>query len=96
MTNVVDTPTWLDHAWQDRARCLGVEPELFYPQKGDSLEPAKRICASCPVQRDCLQYALEHNERYGIWGGTSERERRRLRRARRLAREAAEREITAA
>ncbi len=70
-------------AWQDRAACSGVDPELFFPAKGESLAPAKAICAGCPVRVECLEYALTHNERYGIWGGTSERERRRLRRRRR-------------
>lgn len=66
--------------WQENALCAFVDPEVFFPEKGGSSREAKRICAECTVQRDCLEYALENDERFGIWGGLSERERRRLRR----------------
>ena len=66
--------------WMLEARCLDADPEAFFPEKGGSTREAKRICAICPVQRDCLAYALDNDERFGIWGGMSERERRRLKR----------------
>ena len=66
--------------WMLQARCLDADPEAFFPEKGGSTREAKRICAICPVQQDCLSHALENDERFGIWGGMSERERRRLRR----------------
>ena len=66
--------------WQDRALCAQTDPEAFFPEKGGSTREAKRICLSCPVRAECLEYALQHDERFGIWGGLSERERRRLKR----------------
>jgi WhiB family redox-sensing transcriptional regulator len=66
--------------WQDRARCRDYDPEVFFPEKGGSSREAKRICAECPVRIECLNYALRRDERYGVWGGMSERERRRLKR----------------
>lgn len=68
--------------WREHARCAQTDPEAFFPEKGGSAREAKRICRDCPVQSECLDYALAHDIRYGIWGGASERERRRLRRAR--------------
>lgn len=65
--------------------CRGADPDLFFPAQGESLDPAKQICAECVVRDECLEYALEQRERFGVWGGTSERERRRLRRRRRQA-----------
>ncbi len=64
--------------WQERAICGQTDPEAFFPEKGGSTREAKRICLGCEVRSECLEYALEHNERFGIWGGLSERERRRL------------------
>ena len=69
-------------AWQTDALCAQTDPEAFFPEKGGSTRDAKRICASCEVRAQCLQYALANDERFGIWGGLSERERRRVRRAR--------------
>lgn len=69
-----------ERSWMLEATCLDADPEAFFPEKGGSTREAKRICAMCPVREPCLQYALEHEERFGIWGGLSERERRRLRR----------------
>ena len=66
--------------WQDRALCAQTDPEAFFPEKGGSTREAKRVCRSCEVRAECLDYALEHDERFGIWGGLSERERRRLKR----------------
>lgn len=63
------------------AVCAQVDPELFYPEKGGSTRAAKSVCLTCSVWVQCLEYALAHDERFGIWGGTSERERHRLRTA---------------
>lgn len=65
-------------SWQDRAACATTDPEIFFPEKGGSTREAKRICAGCEVKAECLAYALEQGERFGIWGQLSERERRRL------------------
>jgi WhiB family redox-sensing transcriptional regulator len=67
-------------AWQDRALCAQTDPEAFFPEKGGSTREAKKVCRTCDVRAECLEYALEHDERFGIWGGLSERERRRLKR----------------
>jgi WhiB family transcriptional regulator, redox-sensing transcriptional regulator len=64
--------------------CRGSDPDLFFPDRGESLEPAKRICSQCVVRDECLEHALANGERFGVWGGTSERERRRIRRQRRV------------
>lgn len=69
-----------DQDWQERALCAQTDPEAFFPEKGGSTREAKRICAGCEVRSECLEYALEHDERFGIWGGLSERERRRIKR----------------
>ena len=76
-------------SWWDFANCLGVDPDLFFPERGASTKEAKEVCRGCIVKEDCLEYALSHGEKFGIWGGMSERERRRLRRQRALARRAA-------
>lgn len=68
--------------WQDRANCLGVDPDLFFPERGASTREAKEVCRGCVVQSDCLEFALQNGEKFGIWGGLSERERRRIRRQR--------------
>jgi WhiB family redox-sensing transcriptional regulator len=70
----------IDDQWQDRALCAQTDPEAFFPEKGGSTREAKRICLGCEVRDACLDYALAHDERFGIWGGLSERERRRLKR----------------
>jgi WhiB family redox-sensing transcriptional regulator len=67
-------------SWQERALCAQTDPEAFFPEKGGSTREAKRVCMSCDVRQECLEYALAHDERFGIWGGLSERERRRLKR----------------
>jgi WhiB family redox-sensing transcriptional regulator len=64
--------------WQERALCAQTDPEAFFPEKGGSTREAKKVCLSCDVRGECLEYALGHDERFGIWGGLSERERRRL------------------
>ncbi len=68
-------------AWQAEALCAQTDPEAFFPEKGGSTREAKRVCESCTVRAECLEYALAHDERFGIWGGLSERERRKLKRA---------------
>ena len=76
----VTTPATTDDQWQERALCAQTDPEAFFPEKGGSTREAKRICLGCEVRDACLEYALAHDERFGIWGGLSERERRRLKR----------------
>jgi WhiB family redox-sensing transcriptional regulator len=66
--------------WQEEALCAQTDPESFFPEKGGSTREAKRVCSRCDVRADCLDYALARDERFGIWGGLSERERRRLKR----------------
>ncbi|AZZ49332.1 WhiB family transcriptional regulator [Rathayibacter rathayi] len=67
-------------SWQVDSLCAQTDPEAFFPEKGGSTRDAKKICTSCEVRSQCLEYALENDERFGIWGGLSERERRKLRR----------------
>jgi WhiB family redox-sensing transcriptional regulator len=69
-----------DDQWQERGLCAQTDPEAFFPEKGGSTREAKRICQGCEVRDRCLEYALAKDERFGIWGGLSERERRRLKR----------------
>lgn len=66
----------LPPGWVRDAVCAQTDPELFFPEKGGSTAAAKRVCAGCPVRAECLAYAIEHGERFGIWGGKSERQRR--------------------
>lgn len=67
-------------SWQTDALCAQTDPEAFFPEKGGSTRDAKRICTTCDVRSECLEYALQNDERFGIWGGLSERERRKLKR----------------
>ena len=78
----------LDTGWKDLSNCLGVDPDLFFPERGASTREAKEVCRGCEVRIDCLEYALQNGEKFGIWGGMSERERRRIRRQRALDRQA--------
>ncbi len=64
--------------WQERALCAQTDPEAFFPEKGGSTREAKRVCLTCDVRGECLEYALSNDERFGIWGGLSERERRKV------------------
>jgi WhiB family transcriptional regulator, redox-sensing transcriptional regulator len=66
--------------WHERALCAQTDPEAFFPEKGGSTREAKKICTGCEVRAECLSYALANDERFGIWGGMSERERRKLKR----------------
>ncbi|TFV48495.1 WhiB family transcriptional regulator [Blastococcus sp. TF02A_35] len=65
--------------WRLDALCAETDPEAFFPEKGGSTRDAKRVCSGCPVRAQCLEFALANDERFGIWGGLSERERRRVR-----------------
>src|SRR5262245_61753874 len=88
----ITIPSEIDNeakGWQDLANCLGVDPDLFFPERGASTREAKEVCRGCVVRAECLEYALVNGEKFGIWGGMSERERRRIRRQRALARRAA-------
>lgn len=69
----------------DNGACAGTDPEMFYPGRGESTREAKAVCAQCGARDECLDHALANNERFGVWGGTSERQRRRLRRTRRIS-----------
>jgi WhiB family redox-sensing transcriptional regulator len=69
-----------EQSWAERALCSQTDPEAFFPEKGGSTREAKRICTGCEVKNECLEYALANDERFGIWGGLSERERRRMKR----------------
>ena len=73
-------PDAWDAGWQQRAACRHADPELFFPERGRAIDQAVDVCASCPVRATCLADALLRGERHGIWGGTSERTRRILRR----------------
>jgi WhiB family transcriptional regulator, redox-sensing transcriptional regulator len=68
-----------DASWRLEALCAETDPEAFFPEKGGSTRDAKRVCSGCSVRAECLEFALANDERFGIWGGLSERERRRLR-----------------
>jgi WhiB family redox-sensing transcriptional regulator len=71
------------HRWMANAACRGLDPDLFFPRRGDSSAEAKKICSGCAVRAECAALAAEHHERHGIWGGMSERDRKRARRRRR-------------
>jgi WhiB family redox-sensing transcriptional regulator len=79
-----DTST-AEGTWRLDALCAETDPEAFFPEKGGSTREAKRVCTGCEVRDECLEYALTNDERFGIWGGLSERERRRLRLERRIS-----------
>ncbi len=70
-------------SWRTRAACQGLDPTVFYPATDEEADEAKAICASCAVREPCLEYALSHRERDGVWGGCTEKERRRIIRQRR-------------
>jgi WhiB family redox-sensing transcriptional regulator len=68
----------MNASWRKRAACRGVDPDIFYPVSDDDAEEAKAVCASCQVRQSCLEYSLAAREREGVWGGLTERERRRI------------------
>ncbi len=74
-----------EHAWMLSGLCRDREPGFFFPSDGVGVDRARRVCATCPVQADCLEYALRYRIEHGVWGGASERERRRILRSRRAA-----------
>jgi WhiB family redox-sensing transcriptional regulator len=74
----------MDTDWMAQGKCADISPSVFFPSDGVGVEAAKKICADCPVKSPCLEYALENRIDHGVWGGTSERERRRILRQRRL------------
>jgi WhiB family redox-sensing transcriptional regulator len=74
-----------DLEWQDAANCKGANADLFFPERGASTRTAKGICRECSVRADCLEFAITTGEKFGIWGGMSERERRRVRKERQIA-----------
>lgn len=88
MSDVVEIPVefqFVRESWRDRAACDGCDPNMFHPNRGEPTEPAKLVCWGCPVKTECLTWALDHFVKLGIYGGRSERERRRMRRERRQA-----------
>lgn len=76
----------MDSDWMARGKCKEMDPAIFFPSDGLGVQAAQRICAECPVKGPCLEYALAHRVDHGVWGGASERERRRILRQRRLSR----------
>ncbi len=79
----------MDTNWMARGNCATHHPDMFFPSDGVGVEVAKRVCEGCVVQDRCLEYALRNRVDHGVWGGCSERQRRRILRARRLAATAA-------
>lgn len=79
-TVVRDIGDTAELGWQDRALCAETDPEIFFPEKGGSVRDPKRVCARCEVRAECLEYAMDTGQPYGVWGGLTERERRRLKR----------------
>ncbi len=75
----------MESTWMARGNCAEKPPSLFFPSDGVGVDVARKVCVGCPVQETCLEYALEHRIDHGVWGGTSERERRRILRSRRIA-----------
>ena len=74
-----------DYTWKSAGSCVGADPDLFFPERGESVKEAKAICEGCEIREECLEFALTNGEKFGIWGGLSERERRVIRRNRKLA-----------
>lgn len=73
-----------DHSWMLAGNCRERDPSFFFPSDGVGVERARRVCADCPVRIECLEYALRYRIEHGVWGGASERERRRILRSRRV------------
>lgn len=76
----------METEWMGSGRCRDMDPAVFFPSDGIGVQNAQRICAECPMKVPCLEYALDNRVDHGVWGGTSERERRRILRRRRLSR----------
>ena len=80
----LSTPDYdAEHAWMLTGLCRERDPSFFFPSDGVGVEQARRVCAGCPVQTECLEYALTYRIEHGVWGGASERQRRRILRSRR-------------
>lgn len=80
--DIISQEAWDRGSWRENANCKGINPNLFHPERGANgydITAAKTVCFGCLVRQQCLEYALENNEQIGIWGGLSERERRRIR-----------------
>lgn len=75
LEGIAAAPAWMD----GRELCSQADPEVFHPEKGASVAEAKAICARCPLKEPCLEWAIETNQRFGVWGSASERERRQIR-----------------
>lgn len=75
----------MDTTWMAKGKCRDLPPSVFFPSDGVGVEVARRVCADCTVREECLEYALANRIDHGVWGGCSERERRRIARRRRLA-----------
>ena len=73
----------MTQSWRDKGACRGIDPDVFYPVADEDAEEAKSICAVCSVRQACLEHALASREKEGVWGGATERERRRIIRQRR-------------
>ncbi|MDQ4070225.1 MAG: WhiB family transcriptional regulator [Actinomycetota bacterium] len=73
----------MDLSWRFRGACRGLDPEIFYPASEEEAGPAKDVCGTCTVRQQCLEFALTNREREGVWGGATEKERRRILRQRR-------------
>ncbi len=71
--------------WMSEGNCAESDPSLFFPSDGAGVEVARRVCTDCPVKSQCLEYALVNRIDHGVWGGASERERRRIWRSRKIA-----------
>ena len=83
--SLIDALAVDDLAWQDYSNCAGADADLFFPERGASTRKAKAICNACQVKAECLEFAIQQSEKFGIWGGLSERERRRIRKERSVA-----------
>jgi WhiB family redox-sensing transcriptional regulator len=84
----------MENEWMAQGNCAERPPELFFPSDGVGVELAKRICSTCDVQDMCLEYALHNRIDHGVWGGTSERQRRRILKTRRLEYERRQRQMS--
>ena len=80
-----DLPATMKQTWRQQAACRGLDPLIFYPATDEEAEDAKDVCDDCPVREACLEHALAVREKEGVWGGATERERRRIIRQRRRA-----------
>ena len=75
----------MELAWRRHSACRGLDPTIFYPATDEEADEAKEVCGVCSVQQTCLEFALQGREKEGVWGGATEKERRRILRQRRRA-----------